>query len=159
MGLDCSHGAWRGAYSAFNTWRTKLAQVAGLPPLHLMQGFYQPLGGLGFGIPTFYHGVNTGEPAHGVDSRPYLADIDDSLPIMWESLKPSPLFELLYHSDCDGDIPAENCESIADALELLIPLLPAEDNLGHIGNWENKTQQFVDGLRAAAKADEPLDFH
>jgi len=30
---------------------------------------------------------------------------------------------------------------------------------GHIGRWREKTQQFVDGLRRAAAANEPLDFH
>ena len=28
MGLDCSHNAWHGAYSAFMRWRQKLADVA-----------------------------------------------------------------------------------------------------------------------------------
>lgn len=38
MGLDCSHNAWHGAYSAFMRWRIKLAEVAGLPPLEFMEG-------------------------------------------------------------------------------------------------------------------------
>lgn len=40
MGLDTTHGCWHGAYSAFMRWREKLAEVAGLPPLMLMEGFY-----------------------------------------------------------------------------------------------------------------------
>lgn len=39
MGLDVSHDAWRGAYSAFHRFRVRLAEVAGLPPLEEMQGF------------------------------------------------------------------------------------------------------------------------
>ena len=27
MGLDCSHGCWHGAYSAFMRWRAKLART------------------------------------------------------------------------------------------------------------------------------------
>lgn len=132
MGLDCSHNAWHGSYRAFMRWRMKLAAVAGLPPLELMEGFY----GLGISSST-----------------------DDGLPIRWESLKPSALHELLAHSDCDGEIPPDRCGPIADAMEAMIPLLPDENAGGHIGNWRAKTQQFVDGLRAAAADGKPLDFH
>jgi len=157
MGLDCSHNAWHGAYSAFMRWRQKLADVAGLPPLELMEGFYSPL--MTGSPPTLFYGMNTRDPAFGQGSRPYLAGIDERLPIMWDCLKPSALHELLYHSDCDGEIAADKCAAIADELEKLIPLLPEEEAGGHIGNWRSKTQQFVDGLRAAAAAGEPLDFH
>ena len=149
MGLDCSHGAWSGAYSAFMRWRRKLAQVAGLPPLDLMEGFYVPLGGDGMPA-TLYHGFNT---------EPWMADLDRLLPIRWACLKPSPLHELLYHSDCDGEIAAEHCGAIADALEELIPFLPDEDDGGHIGNWREKTRTFVNGLRDAAAAGEALSFY
>lgn len=158
MGLDCSHNAWHGTYSAFMRWRTKIAQVAGLPPLELMEGFYSTLSRIGM-PPTLYHGPRTLDPAFGPDSRPYMADLDDLLPIKWECLKPSPLHELLYHSDCDGEISSDHCNAIADELEKLIPLLPDEEAGGHIGHWRKKTQQFVDGLRAAAISGEPLDFH
>ena len=158
MGLDCSHNAWHGAYSAFMRWRMKLAEVAGLPPLGLMEGFYTPMDSEHMPA-TLYHGVNTGKPAYGPDSRPYMADLDDCLPIRWDCLKPSALHELLYHSDCEGEISADHCAPIADALEPLISLLPDEDAGGHIGNWREKTAQFVAGLRAAAAANEPLDFH
>ncbi len=39
MGLDTTHGCWHGAYSAFGRWRTKVAEVAGFPPLDSMEGF------------------------------------------------------------------------------------------------------------------------
>lgn len=160
MGLDCSHNAWHGSYSAFMRWRVMLAHVAGLPPLELMDGFYSSLerNKNGGSIPTLYHGINTNDPAFGPDSRPYLSNIDDMLPISWDCLKPSPLYELLYHSDCDGYIASDHCDSIADALDALIPLLPDENAGGHIGNWREKTKQFVDGLRVAAANGEALSF-
>lgn len=158
MGLDCSHDAWSGAYSAFMRWRTMLAEVAGLPPLELMEGFYCSLSN-DFMPPTLYHGPNTYQSAFGADSRPFMAGLDDRLPIMWDCLKPNPLHELLIHSDCDGEIAAERCGPIADALEQLIPLLPEDEAGGHIGDWRTTTQRFVDGLRAAAAQGEPLEFY
>ena len=155
MGLDCSHNAWHGAYSAFMRWRQEIAKVAGLPPLELMEGFFLPQGWAGSGIPTFYLGTASGDTLV-VNS---IKRLEQSLPILWDCLKPSPLYELLHHSDCDGDIPADKCAAIADALEALIPSLPAGDAGGHIGNWRDKTAQFVAGLRDAALANEPLDFH
>ena len=152
MGLDTSHDAWSGAYSAFHTWREMIVDAAGLPPLVLMEGFYQPLYCRGYSPPTLWYGLETMETK-------YMDDLDNFLPIKWECLKPSPLHELLCHSDCEGEIPADHCAAIADALEAVIPKLPDKDVGGHIGNVRKKTQRFVDGLRAAAEAGEPLDFH
>lgn len=158
MGLDTTHDAWHGAYSAFMRWREKLAEVAGLPPLQLMEGFYSPLKSDGTpfsGFPsTFYLGPSTDEL-----TRSCIARLEVGLPIRWDALKPSPLHELLCHSDCDGEIPATSCGPIADELEKLLPLLPDGDAGGHIGVWRAKTQQFIDGLRRAALANEPLGFH
>ena len=39
MGLDTSHNCWSGAYSAFNRWRTKIAEVAGYGELNEYLGF------------------------------------------------------------------------------------------------------------------------
>lgn len=150
MGLDTTHNAWHGAYSAFMRWRQELAKVAGLPPLDLMEGFYVPL--QGSGLPTLYHGIQSRDGEH-------LTGIDSRLPIKWDCLKPSPLHELLYHSDCEGEIPADHCGPIADALEALLPQMPGGEGGGHIGNWRDKTKAFIDGLRAAAAAGEPLGFH
>lgn len=141
MGLDISHDTWHGAYSAFMAWRSEIAHVAGLPPLMFMDGFYSE------GI---LHGEGTG-------TYPFSL-LRERLPIKWECLKPSPLHELLFHSDCDGEIPWENCAAIADELEKLIPLLPKEPALGHIGDWGDKTSQFVTGLRTAFKKKQNLIF-
>lgn len=156
MGLDTTHSAWHGAYSAFMRWREKIAEVAGLPPLQLMEGFFCPSSGANEmgSTTTFYLGPRPDELTKGCIHR-----IEAALPIKWEALKPSPLHELLQHSDCDGEIPADSCGPIADDLEKLLPFLPDGDAGGHIGVWRDKTRQFIDGLRAAAAANEPLGFH
>lgn len=71
-----------------------------------------------------------------------------------------PLTILLYHSDCDGNIKHEDCEAIATRLESLLPALEvAGDGGGHIGDYTEKTKQFIAGLRLAAKEKEDVDFH
>jgi hypothetical protein len=84
--------------------------------------------------------------------------LEKVLPIRWDCLKPDPLHILLLHSDCEGDIPWEECGPLADSLEKLIPLLPEGEAPGHIRNWRDKTQAFVDGLRLAFEAKEDVIF-
>lgn len=144
MGLDTTHGCWHGAYSAFGRWRSKLAEVAGLPPLELMAGFW----------PGLVQWMRYVEPTF----RPSADDLMARLPIRWECLKPDVLYVLLDHSDCEGELPADVCAPLADRLAELLPLLPNEDDDGHIGDWREKTQQFIDGLRLAASRGEAVEF-
>jgi len=150
MGLDTTHGCWHGAYSAFMRWREEIAKVAGLPPLMLMEGFYQPLVTDLLNLPTLYHGID--------EEGRYLKHLDSQLPIKWECLNPSPLHFLLYHSDCEGNIPWSKCRRIANELEKLITKLPNEDAGGHIGNWRDKTKTFIDGLRLAYSKKQNVRF-
>ena len=147
MGLDTTHGCWQGAYSAFMRWREKLCEVAGLPPLMLMECFFERGG-------------------YSDPFRAYAKDFDvlaesyyRCLPIRWEALKPDPLHILLNHSDCGGEIAALDCGPIADRLEQLLPLLPKGDSGGHIGDYRDKTQAFIDGLRLASSGGEAVEFH
>jgi hypothetical protein len=143
MGLDTSHNCWHGAYSAFMRWREKIAEVAGLPPLMLMEGYYTENA--------------AGDPLYGIDL--FGAEhLRKRLPIRWDSLKPDPLHILLTHSDCDGEIAWRDCKPIADRLTELLPLLEG-DGGGHIGDYRAKTQQFIDGLRLAHKKKQNVDFH
>jgi hypothetical protein len=77
----------------------------------------------------------------------------------WDEAPSDPLIVLLAHQDCEGRIASEHCAPLADALEQLIPQLPDGDGLGHIGNWRDKTETFITGLRAAASAGEDVGFH
>lgn len=150
MGLDTSHDAWHGAYSAFMRWRTEIARLAGMPPLMAMESFWHG----GSHLTSMVANI---EPQWVREA--FHREIFNELPIKWASLKPDPLHALLHHSDCDGEIAPEDCVKIADRLEELLPLFPAGDGGGHIGDWRDKTQKFIDGCRAAAAANEPLDFH
>jgi hypothetical protein len=132
-------------------WRTKLAEIAGLPPLDLMEGFWQA--GSHYDPRTYIGAANDSLLKSRLDS------LFVSLPIRWDALKPDPLYKLLYHSDCDGEIAAKDCLAIAKRLEQLIPLLPDDDAGGHIGVWKDKTKQFAKGLRRAHRAKEALIFH
>src|ERR1043166_7758730 len=146
MGLDTSHGCWHGAYSAFMRWRREIAHAAGLPPLDLMEGFYEPVGSSSdYRNPMYW-------ARKGLNQDQGFPEIEASLPIQWECLKPDPLYELLHHSDCEGEIPWESCAGIADSLEKLLPKMPVGDAGGHIGNWRDKTSTFIAGLRKAYAA-------
>lgn len=149
MGLDTSHDCWHGAYSAFHRWRKEIARVAGLPPLELMKGFYSPLSK---SLSTFFCGDYE-------KSEYYFSSLNERLPISWNCLRRRPLNILLRHSDYNGVIPWRSCGPIARELEALIPLLADEDAGGHIGNWREKTQKFVDGLRLASSLKESVHFH
>ena len=148
MGLDTTHDCWHGAYSAFMRWRETLARIAGYPPLRLMEGFYR----LG----------EWDDPVARLEEKGYqfLADsLRGSLPISWEMFRDDPLITLLNHSDCEGEIAASDCGAIANRLQELVPKLPQGDAPGHIGDWRDKTEAFINGLRDAAQAGEPVEFH
>jgi hypothetical protein len=152
MGLNISHDAWHGAYSAFDRWRNKIAEVAGIP-LPLMEGHYGSFLPLDV-IASNYIGNTPGNDTGRTRAMEYHA----LLPLRWEALKPDPLHVLLHHSDCDGKIGVKHLKKLANRLEELLPLLPDEDGGGHIGNWREKTQKFIDGTRLAYSLKQPLLF-
>ena len=155
MGLDTTHKCWHGTYSTFMRWREKIAELAGLPPLQLMEGFYTPFSEEMLDLPTLYY-----RGYHEKVKGPCGIDrIDQQLPIKWECLKPSPLHFLLYHSDCEGKIPWKRCKSIAKELEKLLPKFSDEDAESNIINLKEKTQTFINGLRLATNKKENVEFH
>lgn len=152
MGLDISHDTWTGSYSAFMRWRQKIAEVAGMPPLVLMEGFYIP-GSYSDPFSELRHYFKIGGSGEN-----YFKSWSDQLPIKWDALKPSPLHILLYHSDCDGDIKYGDAKKIADELEKLLPLLEGQDGGGHIGDYVEKTKAFIAGCRLAYSKKQKLLF-
>lgn len=131
MGLDTTHNCWHGAYSRFSRWRNAVAKAAG------------------------YHICVVREGEHGPHRDTIMIDWghlpDKALHGDWPALPSDPLMILIAHSDCDGWIRAPHCEPLAARLEALLPKIEAED-------FKEHTQQFIDGLREAAKAKEDVEF-
>lgn len=134
MGLDVSHDCFSGAYSSFTRWRNELTKAAGLKT-----------------VPTPY-----GFEALDIDWERFT---EDNLEGIWENPPDDPLLILLIHSDCDGIIPHEYCEHLANRLEQLLPNLDG-DGVGHIARLGIKgtTNRFIDGLRLAHERSEDVEF-
>ena len=156
MGLDVSHDCWSGAYSAFNRWRGQIASAVDIP-LELMEGFFRWSQVSTEDVEKLAT-PNNRDGSFAEWSFDLARAARGNLPISWGVLKPSPLHILLNHSDCDGEIAWGDCNQIADELEKIIPLLPSGEGGGHIGNWRDKTDRFIKGLRLAAEAKENVEF-
>jgi hypothetical protein len=138
MGLDCSHGAFSGAYSAFSRWRNAVAEAAG------------------YSLDTSENGRTY--PKLDWDSLP-----DATLEGTWKETPEDPLLVLLAHSDCDGDIFPAQAGPLANRLEELLPEIAKKHaaDWGHItrdGGMVAVTRRFIYGLRLAQFLSEPLRF-
>lgn len=72
--------------------------------------------------------------------------------ISWDTIPATePLRVLLMHSDCTGEIAAADCTPLARRLEEILPQVVS-------GAMYRRTEQFIRGLLAAAKAGEPVVF-
>jgi hypothetical protein len=136
MGLDTSHDCWSGAYSAFNRWRNKVAEVAGYEIAK---------------IPTEIGASDTVLIDWG-HVTPRQLDGD------WDETPADPLLVLIAHSDCDGRIRARDAGPLAERLAELLPLMPDEEAPGHVRHWRTATQRFINGLRDAHRAGEDVEF-
>jgi hypothetical protein len=149
MGLDCSHDAFHGAYSAFNSLRQEVSRVTGgsFPPHWLYNA--------------------DGTLAKGNDGLAiYDRTLNRKMIYLGDGVGPEEtpgLYEFLTHSDCDGKISPEMCVKVADDLEKVLPKIEAKNtpSHGHIaarGGYAEVVRKFIVGCRAAAKAGEPLIF-
>jgi hypothetical protein len=141
MGLDITHDCWHGAYSAFMKWRHAVAEAAGYAIWPVMTD-------MGFGTPMPQDTImlDWGHVS------------DDNLMGEWDELPHDPLLLILAHSDCEGIIKKEFCQPLANRLKEILPNMPKGDAGGHIGDWQEKTQKFIDGLEIAAN-EEDVEFH
>lgn len=139
IGLDTSHDCWHGACAAFTRWRHQLAEAAGYDIRLVIDNDYR----LGRDTVMIDWGHITPANLYGE----------------WEETPADPLLVLIAHHDDEGVLHPAQGGPLADRLEELLPALPDGTALGHIGNWRDKTRKFIAGLRAAAAADEDVEFH
>ena len=78
----------------------------------------------------------------------------------WSALKPDPLWVLLNHSDCEGEIELKDCRPLATRLrELAAQFEPGEDAGGHLPGMREACLTFAEGLERADAAGENVKFH
>jgi hypothetical protein len=148
MGLCCSHDAFEGSYISFNWLRQFVCNATG--------GTFGP-----------HYVFDEFGRAQQQDGR-YLR-LNDWPDERWQfgdgyDDENSPgLYEFLCHSDCDGSLSPEMCQLVADDLERLMPRMEAmkwspAGCIAHQGGFVAVVRQFIAGCRAAAAANEPLEF-
>jgi len=133
MGLDTTHDCWHGPYSSFMKWREKICEIAGYGNINDREGFYTKFD---------WHRGGTKKA------------------VPWPSYESDALIILLHHSDCDDDISHTDCEAIADRLEECLPSVRRADhgNIIYPNYFENKTKEFIKGLRNASAMKENVIF-
>ena len=141
MGLDCSHDAFHGAYSAFNRFRQVVASAAGgsFPPHE--EGFVEKYTREEGKLPNAdWWYVGDGMEA---ETHPGLR-----------------LF--MMHSDCDGELSPAECVLVANDLESLLPKIDEHGggsrHIANQGGYGAVARKFIAGCREAAAAGEVLEF-
>jgi hypothetical protein len=139
MGLDTSHDCWHGPYSQFMRWRSRLHVI-------ILRDRRDKMGDAAFDAQPWGRAqMYTYEECIKVDGPgwPYVSETD-------------PLDVLMSHSDCEGEIAAEMCGPMADALQDL-----ADRRMPERGIYDDvkpATLRFIAGLRRAAAAGEAVVF-
>jgi len=127
MGLDFPQCGAHWSYSGFNRFRRRIAEMLGLD--------WDTMVGKGMDRPC-------------KDSAEYKN--------MWARASEHPVYPLLNHSDCDGELGPAECRLVARGLQLLAPNWrqddPAEDH------DRKQAKLLAAGCLAAAEANEPLEF-
>ena len=135
MGLDTTHDCWHGPYSQFMRWRQWLNLFVMSDRAEQGDKRAQQIANMGATVGAIQLAWAEGHYE------------DQSIPIN----------VLMGHSDCDGDIPAEICGPLADALEALL-----EKHMPQRGIYDEQrpaTERFIRGLRRAVAAGEAVEFH
>ena len=133
MGLDTSHNCWHGPYSQFMRWREWLN--------------------------LFVMSERARQGDQRAEAISHLGATREALERAWVEGayddQSVPVNALMNHSDCDGEIAADVCGPLADALEALLNYMPER------GIYDEKrpaTLRFIRGLRSASEANEPVLF-
>jgi hypothetical protein len=135
MGLDTTHDCWHGPYSAFMEWRTWINLFVMMDRVDQGDKEAEPI-------------RNMGATREALDRAWELGLYND---------QSVPINVLMNHSDCDGEIAADVCGPLADALQALIDKrMPAR---AMYDKTRPATERFIKGLRLAASKNEPVGFH
>ena len=137
MGLNCSHGAFDGAYSAFNRFRSSVAAACG--------GSHPP------------HSEEwCKKHPHLSDQELWYCD-DDEVPKAYRS----GMTALLSHSDCDGCLTVEQATKVAIFLRWVAPKM-TDETVGHLEKYGPKmgdvALNFAKGCELAVAERELLEF-
>jgi hypothetical protein len=131
MGLDISHDAFSGAYSAFNRLRQVIAEATG--------GSFPP----------------HDDPAKNRDWY-YSGDVhQESMPGLWEFMLHSDCDGEIAPDLCARL--ADDLEQILPRVEALQK--PDAGHIARAGGYAAVVRQLIKGARAAAEAGEPLEFY
>lgn len=140
MGLDTTHDCWHGSYGSFSMWRNTLAKLAGY----------------------FVHPVQWPNCTVSTPLLEWSKFTQDNVYGKWETTPEDPLIVLLCHSDCDGVINPRDAGPLADRLEELLRVYREGESVepdDTVWNFEQRTQQFVNGLRRCVEENEPVEFY
>jgi hypothetical protein len=156
------------SYSGYGEFRKKIATQVGID-LYQMDGFHNVDKSV-LPIRFFSTWDRTAK-----DWEAYREAIEADLSqekISWDTVD-DPIKILLNHSDCEGQIPADQCEVLADRLEEIIKDWPERLRLKTDPFWQDRgypaemnlndhdtthARGLVAGLREAAKIGKPLEF-
>jgi len=159
MGLGLYVGGSRYAgwsYSGFNRFRERIAKSIGIN-LHKMEGFSEVEWDKNTPWEIYIKAVEADRKAGKIS---------------WDTVT-DPIKSLLCHSDCDGEIPAEECAAIADRLEEIIKDWDETFSVQIEENWQKQgyppsmclpdydvqeSRGLITGMREAAKTGNPLKF-
>jgi hypothetical protein len=151
MGLDCSHDAWHGAYSAFNSLRQKVAEAMG--------GSYPPHNEKTLDEEMWYWGRG-----YNADTHPGLlvflrhSDCDGHLTPRECRLVAKDLEALLPEIEKLDDGGLHGGWSISRTGDGTFETATHPGHIAAAGGYVAATKRFIDGCRKAAKANQRLRF-
>lgn len=73
----------------------------------------------------------------------------------YEKLENIPIFPLINHSDCDGELTVEEMKAIIPQLDLIVSMWESQQPSDYDAE---RGRQFVDGMKYAIEENEPMEF-
>jgi len=70
-----------------------------------------------------------------------------------------PITPLLFHSDCDGDLSVEECESIVKGIDMILENLEPQEDDEYGYGFRGRLIQFKIGCEEAIDLGEEVGFH